>query len=119
MAKRLGCCRFETIWASPPKAVGLWRVPRRAAAPAASRPYRAAIPDADFAGGMKLALSGSLAPARRQGQGQACGRPKAALAFSPLARARPRLIATPCSRCAAGATPAGGGTLSFSLEASA
>jgi hypothetical protein len=88
MAKRLGCCRFETIWASPPKAVGLWRVPRRAAAPAASRPYRAAIPDADFAGGMKLALSGSLAPARRQGQGQAFGRLKAALAFSPLARAR-------------------------------
>ncbi|MFZ4072431.1 MAG: hypothetical protein ACOYJ6_20375, partial [Caulobacterales bacterium] len=30
-------------------AVGLLRVPRRAAAPAASRPYRAAIPDADFA----------------------------------------------------------------------
>jgi hypothetical protein len=33
MAKRLGCCRFGSAWASPPKAVGLLRLasvePRR------------------------------------------------------------------------------------------
>lgn len=41
---------WDKFWASPPQAVGLLRVPRRAALRFASRPFRAAIPDADFAG---------------------------------------------------------------------
>ena len=85
LQERRGGLAERKRWASPPQAAGLSRVPRRAAA--ASRPWRAAIPDAGWwrapVGETRSPLcSNSRSEDRGTGQWRTVRRPISKLQFS-------------------------------------